>query len=198
MTLPATFAIDTPGDAARAAELRHVSFFETLGARVDVCGSPRVRRRFYRCMPAFSLVRGVWRNSHRRAAWPTGTPSWRSSIGRWVCRSRAPRSSRATRRARGRQAQQEFMVSAFPRMGPDRSGGSGRSISARPSPTGYATASAAELFARFALQLFPEAECRCDVECSPDVAFRQAAACSPRVLMSIDLAPLAAERCADS
>ena len=30
MTVPATFAIDTPGDAARAAELRRVKWLATL------------------------------------------------------------------------------------------------------------------------------------------------------------------------
>ena len=78
MTLPATFVIDTPGDAARAAELRRVKLLATLGAGGDVCDFHRRRRRCCRCIRRSASSRPLPKPPPSAAS-PTGTPWWRCS-----------------------------------------------------------------------------------------------------------------------
>ena len=65
MTLPATFVIDTPGDAARAAELRRVKLLATSGAGGDVCDFPR-REGVAARAPGVRLHRSLCRGRHHR------------------------------------------------------------------------------------------------------------------------------------
>ena len=99
MTVPVTFVIDSPGDAARAAELRRVKLLATLVLAATFALFIAAKALLH-VHPAFGFV-AAFAEAATIGGSPTGMPWWRCSAGRWDCRFRTPRSSLTTRTTSG-------------------------------------------------------------------------------------------------
>ena len=95
MTAAATFSLTAPADAARAAELRRVKLLATLVLAATLALFATAKALAQRASGCSASSRPLPKPPPS-AAWPTGTPWSRCFDGRSGCRSRTPRSSRAT------------------------------------------------------------------------------------------------------